>query len=132
MFFVLLLMRVEYLVLVSPFPFLSFLPHLVPQSYFCGDLFLTPRSPMLPYLRGRGPISPMFACLWAGRLQSKDQQGQHESLISTASSRIGQPLRNKDQQGQHSLATAYSCPSAELTVCGWSVTCGTWTTRDKF
>jgi hypothetical protein len=76
-------MGVEWLVFVSPFPSLSYLP-IFPDLFQWWSV-LGPCSPMLPYLRSRGHMIPMFVRLWAGRLQSQDQQGRHERLFSTAS-----------------------------------------------
>jgi hypothetical protein len=108
MFFGPLLMGVERLVLVSPFPSL-------PSSPIFPELFqwwsaLAPCSPMLPYLPGRGPIIPTFARLWAGRLQSRDQRGRHEWLFNTALPQIGQPLRNQYQQGRHAWRRSIVSP----------------------
>jgi hypothetical protein len=77
MYFGLLLLGVVWLVLVSPLSFRPLIAYF-PELFLWWSVLNPPGSPMLPYLRGRGPISPMFARLPAGRLPSKDQQGQHE------------------------------------------------------
>jgi hypothetical protein len=62
MYFGLLMLGVTWLVLVSPPPI--FLPYPFHRAISVVVCFETsPDSLMLPYLRGRGPISPMFARL---------------------------------------------------------------------